>query len=685
MSITVVTVPESGGRLLDAAVALGNLHTKTLGLLTPQAYLQSAEVGGLLVALAADEVVGYALFGLPKRKHYVRLTHLCVADEHRGQGIARQLIEAIRAGHGNRLGIRAKCRRNYDLSGMWASLGFVPPGESVGRGHDRETLDTWWLDFGHPDLFTDMQSNALLIVGVDHSVLEGIADRSPDAESREPRIFKAAWLEDETELAYTPQLMLDIRSVTADTVRNQQRSEVARMRKFAPAAEAVAERHRELMDGVRAQNADLSMQPHTGPLLQYVAEASCAGLHVLATCNPDLLALADVAREIGRVKVVRPAVVALHVDELRQAQVYRPADLLGTAFTTGQVAADAEGELTAFFDHSEGEKGSTFEDRLRAFEQDDSVVWRRELLRDGEGRPVALYVWAHDGRTLTVAMLRTAEHPLEQTLARQLLFLLKNLGRECGVETVRITDPFPSPAAAEAAGLDGFFSQDNGLTALLVDVCGTAREVSATANRITNRLKVPSVAFGAGLQTEIASAVERAWWPAKIIDSDIPCFIVPIKPRWSADLFNIPAPLTPRGELGISREHVYYRSPGRRGESVPARLLWYVSQDSSGPQGKMAIGCSRLDEVLIDTPDALHSQFEHLGVYGQAEVRKVARGHGAAMALRFSDTELFPAAVTLGRLEALAGDLGQPLSLMSLSKISSELFQAVYEEGHRKT
>jgi 3-methyladenine DNA glycosylase AlkC len=58
------------------------------------------------------------------------------------------------------------------------------------------------------------------------------------------------------------------------------------------------------------------------------------------------------------------------------------------------------------------------------------------------------------------------------------------------------------------------------------------------------------------------------------------------------------------------------------------------------------------------------------------------------MALRFSDTEIFPKPVTLRRLSSLARELGLPWSsnsLISLSKISNELFQAIYKEGHRTT
>jgi hypothetical protein len=144
------------------------------------------------------------------------------------------------------------------------------------------------------------------------------------------------------------------------------------------------------------------------------------------------------------------------------------------------VAPGGEEEVSAFFDQSGGESGSAFADRLRSLNE-DRVVWHRELLRDGQGHPIALYVWALDGRTLIVPVLRTTAHPLEETLARQLLFLLKRLGRDCGAEIVRFTDPWPSAVAKAAAGDDGFFEHDGRLVALLANVCGTAWRGAASA------------------------------------------------------------------------------------------------------------------------------------------------------------------------------------------------------------
>ncbi|GAA3496713.1 hypothetical protein GCM10019016_038140 [Streptomyces prasinosporus] len=686
MAIRVLPVSAEQSELLDAVIALGNRYTKYLGLLTPPAYRKHAEDGGLLVAVDDEEVVGYALFGLPKRSLYVRLAHLCVAEEHRGKGVARELIDAIRARHAHRLGIRAKCRRDYGLSGMWTALGFVPKGESLGRGKDKETLDTWWLDLGHEDLFAEAQSDALLVVTVDHGVFAGLRGAGTERAVEESRALAAGWLADLIELAFTPQLLHDVRDVEEREARNHQRAGLAELRSLSPDSAAVAIRLEELAAAARKELPAVPLDDRQRARLRYVAETSCAGLQVLVTRDPALAALADIAWDVARVKVVSPAVVTLHVDELRQAQVYRPADLMGTAFSAEEIAPGGEGELVAFFDQAEGDRGTGFAERLKSL-ANDGVLWRRELLRDGEGHPVALYVWAMDGRTLNVAFLRTASHPLEETLARQLLFMLKRLGRERGAQAVRITDPFLSPTAMAAAGADGFTEDESGFTALLVDVCGPAEAVSEKAAEIAGRMRRSTPRLDARVSPEIASVAERVWWPAKLIDTALPSFIAPIKPRWSTELFDVPAMLVPRDDvLGISREHVYYRSSGHRGESVPARILWYVSEGTSGQQGKMVIGCSRLDEVVIDDPDTLFSRFEHLGVYGHAEVRAAADVSGKAMALRFSDTEIFPVQVTHARVTALAKGLGlRWVPPMQLSKISNALFQAMYEEGHRKT
>ncbi|MFE0964264.1 GNAT family N-acetyltransferase [Streptomyces fungicidicus] len=106
MAIKLVSVSPAQEELIVKAIALGDRYTKTLGLLTPPAYEKAAEDGGLLVAVEAGEVIGYALFGLPKRSARIRLAHLCVAEEERGGGLRAVWWRASRSGIHNALGSR---------------------------------------------------------------------------------------------------------------------------------------------------------------------------------------------------------------------------------------------------------------------------------------------------------------------------------------------------------------------------------------------------------------------------------------------------------------------------------------------------------------------------------------------------------------------------------------------------
>ena len=77
--------------------------------------------------------------------------------------------------------------------------------------------------------------------------------------------------------------------------------------------------------------------------------------------------------------------------------------------------------------------------------------------------------------------------------------------------------------------------------------------------------------------------IEKALSPAKIVDLDIPAYIVPIQPGWAMHFFDVEiASQTLFGanpELAMKAENVYYKSINPRLLN-PARILWYVSDDS---------------------------------------------------------------------------------------------------------
>jgi hypothetical protein len=228
---------------------------------------------------------------------------------------------------------------------------------------------------------------------------------------------------------------------------------------------------------------------------------------------------------------------------------------------------------------------------------------------------------------------------------------------------------------------EGFLRVDNHWMALAIQGCGNAPAINALVAGTAQQAGLLLPTLQPGLSAVIAADLERTMWPVKITDSLLPSYLVPIKPAWSADLFGIPQTLTPRPNMiGLSREHVYYRSTIPR-VPTPARLIWYVTD---APRGGVAavIGCSRLDEAVIGKPTALFQRFRHLGVWQLDQVAKAAKS-GQAQALRFADTEIFDRRVSLQRLRRLAADHGRTLALRSPQKITSGLFAAIYQEGRR--
>jgi hypothetical protein len=181
-------------------------------------------------------------------------------------------------------------------------------------------------------------------------------------------------------------------------------------------------------------------------------------------------------------------------------------------------------------------------------------------------------------------------------------------------------------------------------------------------------MSAPDEVEGLGAQDSAlaskAAAFEHEQWPGKIVGAGIPTYLVPIKIGWAERLFDTglaEQTLLPRSSsLGLSREHVYYRSPrNHRNLGAGARILWYVS--GAGPAQREAHlrALSHVVEVVIDRPRTLHRRFERLGVYTKVDVEQAASPAGEVMAIRFADTELLDSPMSKTELEHLWQGIGE--------------------------
>lgn len=663
--------------ILGEVIELGDRSRKTLGFMPRAGFVQAAESGTLLAALHRGRVVGYALFSLPRQ--VVRLTHLCVEESARGGGVARHLVDTISQRHADRFGITLKCRNDYPAAALWPRLGFIAQGEVRGRSRDRKPLTVWWRDHGHPNLFSAPEALGLLRVAIDLNVFLDLESSSDRRGSTESRALTDDWLADQIELVVTAELGVELARHPAGSEQDRQQraaGKYPRLAVDAVAADALAQRITESV--LRTQRIDLTKDPADCSDVRHVAEASLAGVTVLASNDDKLREWAGQVVGVTGVQVLHPANVILHVDELARAQAYRPVQLQDTGYRLAPVGSQAETELLTFLHLQDGEQKSGYLQLVRRIAA-GGPKWTRTVLRTPQDEPIAFFVTGTADGELTVPIFRVATRHLEQTVTRQILFRLRNQARRDGCSLVRITEPDLAGETQRIIREDGFIKLGDDWLTLVINACGPASIIDDHVSRTALRAGLLLPALRPELSAVIAADLERTLWPAKITDSLMPSYIVPIRPAWAADLFGIRPSLTPRpNRLGLSREHVYYRSPTPR-TIAPARLLWYVTDARRGGVSAV-VGCSRLEESVIGRPNALFQRFRHLGVWDQDKIAQAAKTSGTE-ALRFADTEIFEHEVSLRRLKQLAEVHRQPLTLRSRMKINAELFAAIYREG----
>lgn len=260
---------------------------------------------------------------------------------------------------------------------------------------------------------------------------------------------------------------------------------------------------------------------------------------------------------------------------------------------------------------------------------DADAVWRH------------LAIWATRPlwKTLEVPLLRVHRGDLLPTITRQIVLHLRRQAASLQLHTVHVEDGHSARDVQDELRRDGFKPADDTGTrhhATVLRVVGAWSDVQNAANDADVSDPATSWADDTPLRAEAAEC-ERVWWPAKITDADLPTFIVPIRGVFADDLLrHMPTLLARASDLGLSREHVYYRS-GKNRLDGPGRILWY-----SSTRDKQMVRCSRLVESLSGTPEGLHRAFAHLGVWSLGQVRASADNRGRVNALRFADTELFP-------------------------------------------
>ena len=666
--VSVIEV-EDGGVEFNSVLALWRRDRKWLGFLPTEGFTDRAERGTLLAAVRGTAVVGYVLYDLPRDR--VKVVHLCVAEDQRGAGIARALIDEVSARHGERRGIQLACRRDFPANDAWPRLGFVARQERPGRSDARLPLTVWFRDHGHPDLFTfDPETDAgdRFAVVLDHNVVIDLLGGR--GEANESAHLEDPWLTEYIVLCITDEIDQEINKCEDATLREVMRSGLLRFRRLSTPA-GVDGGWEALVPAIQAAAPQVDLADH-----HHLARAKAGGASHFVSRDGLLNEAKHRILAATGVQVMRPEELIAHVDQLRAEERYEPTALHATSVSIGPVVGREAEFVRRFLNYAEGERKAHLEVELRkALAQ--PAVYEALAVSDAAGTLVGGVVRQRDGDTIDVYLMRVGGNDrLSYAVARQLAYLqrceLADSGRS---GRVVVQDQHPSGPVRYALGLEGYQWTDEGWVS----------EVRQGSHAINDLPEVPSVRGSDAV--ERAAAVERRLWPVKVTGADLSTFVVPIRPAWAEQLFDSAlAARTLFGRelgLGLSREHVYYRKPrNANGIAAPARLLWYVSGRTSGQSEGSIRAVSQLAEVSIGRPLTIHQRFARLGVYDANQVRDAADDRGRVMALRFTNTELFAKPIGLSDVRSIARGEGTSfVAPRSPRRIGEQLFIRLYREA----
>jgi len=123
---------------IDAIKAIADTNKHTLGFVLRPALLENIAKQWVLVAEIDTAIVGFLNYRHRKDRQ-TTIYEICVAEGHRGYGIGRLLINALKA---ESHVIILKCPSDIKANGFYAHLGFHLDRMEPGK---RRTLNVWRL------------------------------------------------------------------------------------------------------------------------------------------------------------------------------------------------------------------------------------------------------------------------------------------------------------------------------------------------------------------------------------------------------------------------------------------------------------------------------------------------------------------------------------------------------------
>ncbi|MCL4202484.1 MAG: GNAT family N-acetyltransferase [Pirellulaceae bacterium] len=690
----VVEPVAQGSAELRQVKVIWRRNSETLGFLTDGAFRERAEKKQILGARVDENVAGYLVF-FRNRRHEIRITHLCVDEGYRGRGIASRLIESLVARAKNASRIRLWCRRDFPAWHLWHRLGFVAFREKPGKKASGSRLTEFRRELDPMPLFAALATDeASLKIAVDANVYLDLVrpERPQHAESSG---LLEDWLAAETQLCITDELFNDIRRGPDQSEQEALVREAQRWERICAkdSDRTVAERLVSQVLGLPTTAQDLSDRRH-------LAYAIAGGADAFATRDLQILAKRDEIYDSTGLLVGRPADLITEYDVLINERDYQERELKGSGVVRTHLTDASQFRFEPFIDPRKDEKPASFRASVNAAIAHPATHEVRQV-SDKKGQPLAFYVVEKcDEITASLARFRLDRAIVDTRLGRSLVrFLLADIQRQSasfGAAVYRFDDVVATEQFSDALRDLGFLSCGGKWWKLCLPGIWSADGIRRRLTELAKQRFLPEeLATGlianlnAAIKAQEASKLlefEHHIWPGKVVAEFVESYVIPIDPRWAADLFDIDLRNRPllddETDLLLNPESAYYKAASGPPTVDCGRILWYVSQDDNWPGSRRIRACSRMTERVIGPAITTYRRFRHLGVYQWRDVRQKARGsERPIMGIGFTDTEPLSHPMSFQEANLILERYGQRSQFQTATRISDEAFFAIYQHA----
>ncbi len=616
------------------------------------------------------DISGYILYA--KNEDWFRIAQLCVAEDFRGKGIAKELVDTLKERATTQKFITLRCRRDFPAHKMWPRLGFFALTEKEGRSRAGHILVQWCFTLSKDDqldLFQEKTYSDALDVAIDAQILFNLYE-STDVMTPSQALYEN-YSEDSFFLQITEETYNEIDRNESQERRHDSRNIAYRFPKIEYDRDLVEDFEQALKSVLSGRTeSDISD-------IRQLAITASSETNIFVTEDQSLLQKADAISHLTGLQVLSPTQLIIQY-ETRQNRSYRQHSVIGNDLSWDKISSTdlPTFQYEKFLTH--GERKGKLRERWEHFlSMSKSNQFECRLLRSRDDI-LAIRVIENDPNGCVIHLGRVAQCNNRENLESFLVADTVRSAVKRNINTVMIKNDSFTPNFMNICRRIGFQKYHNGLIKFCI-LGNVSREelMSIIRERCSGVVSL----YDAMLDHEL----EESCSPVDLImdrrNGDY--FLVPIKPDYAMSLIDR---LGPRDDLfgGDSRtlliwDNVYYRSMTHHKVLKSAsRILWYVSTPR-----KEVMAVSHLDRVEVGMPGELFKKYRKFGILDWPEIYRICHENTTRriMALQFSHTFPLRRSIPLNELRKVCLEDNVKMVVQSPWKIPVSTFRKLYRIG----